>query len=75
VTADIRSAAFGGKRNPRQVLADALGEADKLEAIVICVRYTDGAVRFAWNDYDAMTLCGLAASAVEKINATHDERG
>ena len=72
MTAEIRSAAFGGKRNARQVLADALGEAEKLEAVLVCVRYTDGTVKFAWNDYDAMVLCGLAASAIGNIN---DELG
>jgi hypothetical protein len=68
MTAEILSAAFGGKRNPKQVLADALGEAEKIEAVLICVRYSDGAVRFAWNDFDAMVLVGLAATAIDDIN-------
>jgi hypothetical protein len=67
MTADIRTAAFGGKRNAKQVLADALGEADKIEAVVVCAKYKDGVVSYAWSDGDALILMGLAASAVQDI--------
>jgi hypothetical protein len=67
MTADIRTAAFGGKRNAKQVLADALGEADSIEAVVVCAKYKDGIVRYAWSDGDMLLLMGLAASAVHEL--------
>jgi hypothetical protein len=72
MTAEIRTALFGGKRNPKQVLADALGESDKMEAVVVCAKYKDGIIRYAWSDGDLLTMIGLAALAVRDI-ANHED--
>lgn len=73
MTAEIRTAAFGGKRNPKQVLADSLGESEKMEAVLVCARYKDGVIRYAWSDGELLVLCGLAALAIRDLSDSQED--
>ena len=59
MTAEIKSASFGGKRNPKQVLADSLGKADAFERVVVVAEYKDGAIVAGWSDGEKLKHIGM----------------
>lgn len=65
---NVKTAAFGGSLSPKQVLLDALNEAEKLETIIICAKYKNGNIEYAWSKHDPTSLIGLASLAALRID-------
>jgi hypothetical protein len=56
---NLATAAFGDKRNPKQLLIDALPKMGEAEVAMIVYRDQDGLVQTAWSDGPLTERVGL----------------
>jgi len=56
---NIKTAAFGDKRTPTQVLISAQQDAENYDCVVVVVLDKDGYVDSAWSDGSALKRMGM----------------
>ena len=68
----ITAGSFGGKRTPRQVLAEAIGNADDIRVCVIIYCTNDDFIHTTWSDGDSLLRIGLMHHASQVMSETGD---
>ena len=71
---NIRTAAFGNKHTPKQLLLDALNHADDMKICVVVQLDKDDYVLTSWSDGSSLKRMGMMQiAALRMMDATQEE--
>lgn len=70
---DLKTAAFGDRRNAKQTLIEALDFADGAKAAVVVLIHEDDTVAASWSDSSMLTRVGMCDVAkLQMIDAAYE---